>query len=564
MREDRESRCRVTAGSAGPLGGRVGARRRRAKAGLVCGGVLSLGVLALPAGPASASLLGTSPYVVGVLGTSGSALALSDVASVGGQVVETLDAANAVLAQLSSSEVSALEALPGVVVTPDVAVSVQGSSYSDPPHTGSDVFVQQTQATVVWNHGDTGTGVNVAVLDTGIDPLPDFAGRLVGGVDLSGGGNPFQDGYGHGTFDAGLVAGDGASSGGQYTGEAPGAGLVSVKVAGASGMTDLATVIAGVGWTIDNRQALHIGVLNMSLGYAPLESSALDPLDIAVENAWRDGIVVVTSAGNAGPYNGSIVSPGDDPLVVTVGALDDLAQPAVSKDVMTTFSSVGPTNPDGWLKPDLVTSGRSVVSLAAPGSTIDDDYPSARVGAANFVGSGTSFATAITSGAAAMVLEAHPGDTPDQVKAALLASTNPGPVGNPVVDGHGALDVDGAVSDPPNDLTQHPSALAVPMGATVGLYSTWGQSSWDPANWASPPSAGTPQNGQSFSSWSWDGTTWDGWSWDGWSWDGWSWDGWSWDAATWAGTAWDGWSWDGWSWDGWSWDGWSWDSSGWE
>ena len=562
MGQERKARCRVRAEGPGPRRDRWGVRSLALRGALPCAAAMSLGLLALPAGPAAADT--SSPYIVGVLGALGSSAAANDVASVGATVAQSLDAANAVLADLSASEVSALQALAGVVVTPDVTVSVQSTSYSDPSHTPSDAFIQQTQAPKLWNHGDTGSGVNVAVLDTGIDgSLPDFGGRLVGGVDLSGEGNPFSDGYGHGTFDAGLVAGNGASSSGRYSGEAPGAGLVSVKVAGASGMTDLATVIAGVGWTIDNAQALSIRVLNMSLGYQPLESTASDPLDIAVENAWNDGIVVVVSSSNAGPYPGSVTSPGDDPLVVTVGALDDLAQNVVSKDVMTTFSGVGPTNPDGWYKPDLVSSGRSVVSLAVPGSVIYDDYPSARVGSANFVGSGTSFSTAITSGAVAMLLEAHPGYTPDQVKAALLATTNPGPVGNPMVDGHGALNANGAVTASPDSLTQFGSTLTVPMGSTLGLYSTWAQSSWNPLNWAIPPALGTPQT-QTIDTSSWNGWSWNGWSWNGWSWNGWSWNGWSWNAETWAGAAWNGWSWNGWSWNGWSWNGWSWNSSGWE
>ena len=80
----------------------------------------------------------------------------------------------------------------------------------------------QTGATKLAAAGDTGRGVTVAVMDTGIDNLPDFSGRLIGGVDLTGGNNPFQDSYGHGTFVAGLIAGNGASSSGQYSGEAPG------------------------------------------------------------------------------------------------------------------------------------------------------------------------------------------------------------------------------------------------------------------------------------------------------------------------------------------------------
>ena len=188
----------------------------------------------------------------------------------------------------------------------------------------------------------------MAVLDTGIDRLPDFSGRLIGGVDLTGENDPFQDDYGHGTFVAGLIAGDGASSDGQYQGEAPGADLVSIKVAGADGTTHLVRLILGLQWAVDHRLAYDIKVLNMSLGFRPFESTAINPLDLAVEAAWNSGIAVVASAGNAGPFNGTILSPGDDPLVITVGALDDMAQPVTGDDEMTNFSSAGPTL-DRWL-----------------------------------------------------------------------------------------------------------------------------------------------------------------------------------------------------------------------
>ena len=272
----------------------------------------------------------------------------------------------------------------------------------------------------------------MAVLDTGIDSLPDFSGRLVGGVDLTGGNNPFQDSYGHGTFVAGLIAGDGASSGGQYSGEAPGARLVSIKVAGPDGITHLSTLIQGLQWAVDHQAAYGIKVLNLSLGFQSTQSTVTNPLDQAVEAVWNSGITVVASAGNAGPFNGTILSPGDDPLVITAGALDDMATPSPADDEMNDFSSVGPTYRDGWVKPDLVASGRSVVSLAAPGSTIDDDYPSARIGAANFVGSGTSFSAAITSGAAALVLADNPGSHPGRGQGAPARHHEPWPGRQPL------------------------------------------------------------------------------------------------------------------------------------
>ena len=334
------------------------------------------------------------------------------VLEVGGSVLTQFHLINGVEALVPTALEPVLKALPGITVTPDLAVSVQSVPESTGPHTPSDAFLQETGATRLASQGDTGQGVTVAVLDTGVDNLPDFSGRLAGGVDLTGGNNPFQDGYGHGTFVAGLIAGDGTSSGGQYSGEAPGARLVSIKVAGADGITHLSTLITGLQWAVDHQNAYGIKVLNLSLGYQSSQSTVANPLDQAVQAVWNSGITVVTSAGNAGPFNGTILSPGDDPLVITVGALDDMATTSTADDEMTDFSSAGPTSRDGWAKPDLVASGRSVVSLAAPGSTIDNSHPSAQVGAANFVGSGTSFSAAITSGAAALVLADNPGLIP--------------------------------------------------------------------------------------------------------------------------------------------------------
>jgi serine protease AprX len=522
--------------------------------GLALAGVaaLSTSVVAIPA-PAQAGLFGgSSEYIVsapsGALGT-----VLNAVAGVGASVGTTFPFVNAVTAQLNSFEVTLLEAVPGIVVTPDITVNVQGS---DGPsgHSPSDAFADQSGADQLWAHGDTGAGVNVAVLDTGIQALPDFSGRMVDGVDLSGGNNPWQDSYGHGTFVAGLIAGNGASSNGAYTGEAPGAGLVSVKVAGASGQTDLATIIGGVGWTIANSSTDNISVLNMSLGYLPIESTVADPLDQAVEKAWESGITVVTSAGNSGPGNGTILSPGDDPLVITVGAVDDGGKSNPANDTMTTFSSVGPTNPDGWFKPDLVTSGRSVVSLRDPGSTIDAQNPSARVGSTNFVGSGTSFSAAITSGAAALLLSADPSYTPNTVKGTLLGTTVSGPVGNPFVDGHGILNATAAVSSVPMTLNQPVPTVLTQLGQMVDLEAAGAMSSWNPDNWTGSHWNGSHWNGSTWNGSHWNGSTWNGSTWNGSAWNGSTWNGSTWNGSTWNGSAWNGSAWNGSHWNGSTWN----------
>jgi serine protease AprX len=546
------------------LGATVVANRRASWTVSVLAGAAALTttMFALP-GPAQAGLLPSAPtatYIVsdpsGAPGAASTVLGALGV--VGAGVGMNLSFDNAATSQLTQAQASLLQLLPGIVVTPDITVSVQSTTTASSGRAPAAVYPEQTGASTLWAQGDTGAGVNVAVLDTGIDPLADFSGRLVAGVDLSGGGNPFQDSYGHGTFVSGLIAGDGASSDGTYVGEAPGAGLVSIRVAGASGQTDLATLIEGVGWAIANRIPDNIRVLNLSLGAIPTESTTLNPLDQIVEKAWESGITVVASAGNAGPFNGTILSPGDDPLVITVGAIDDQGSTNPSGDTMTAFSSVGPTNPDGWIKPDLVASGRSVVSLRAPGSTIDTEYPSARIGTGNFVGSGTSFSAAVVSGAAALLLSAHPTYTPDMVKAALLGNTMPGPVGNPFVDGHGELNVEAAVDSAPMNLVQIPPLLPTLMGATVSLSAVFATSTWNPQLWS-----GLTLNGSSWNGSSWNGSSWNGSSWNGTVWSGSSWNGSSWNGSSWNGSSWNGSSWNGSSWNGSSWNGSSWNGSSW-
>ena len=526
----------------------------------VAAAVAALAGTSLAGAPAASA----SPSETVIVTSAGLLRPVLAVLEAGGAILAQYQIIDGVEATIPAVLEPVLAALPGITVTPDISVSVQSTPESTGPHTPSDVFLRQTGAARLASAGDTGQGVTVAVLDTGIDNLPDFSGRLVGGVDLTGSNNPFQDGYGHGTFIAGLIAGDGASSNGQYSGEAPGAKLVSIKVAGATGQTDLATLILGLQWAIVHQSMYGIKVLNISLGFQPTESTVINPLDLAVQAAWNSGITVVVSAGNAGPFNGTILSPGDDPLVITVGALDDMASPSAGGDEMTNFSSAGPTSPDGWVKPDLVTSGRSVVSLAAPGSTIYDNFPSARVGSANFVGSGTSFSAAITSGAAALVLADNPGLTPNQVKARLLGTTSPGPVGNPFVDGHGALNAYAAATSGSMNFSQSAVGLLPTLpGATVSLsptrpVDTWNKNLWSGMSWSQPPATGWAWNG-----YAWNATDWTGWAWNGAAWNASAWKGAAWNGDDWTGWAWNDAAWTGSAWNGAAWTGWAWNSSGW-
>jgi serine protease AprX len=569
--------------------------------GLFLAGPASAGAISVqpvPAASESVTVVVTSanrpdPYVAGTVGDGTADLLSSDrrvrrTRSVhgrvdgNGRVTEDLTASSGVVAEVTPEQLAVLRAQPDLVVTPNVDVNVADASFAA-PRAPAAVFPQTTGASRLWNKDIDGTGVTVAVLDTGIAKLPDFGKRVVGGVDLSGEGNPFVDSYGHGTFVAGLIAGNGNSSNGAYMGEAPGAKLVAVKVAGATGVTDLATVISGINWVISHRDQYNIRVLNLSLGAIPTSSTVLNPLDQAVETAWQAGITVVASAGNSGPFNGTIVSPGDDPLVITAGALDDTGSTNPADAAAADFSSVGPTNIDGWFKPDLATSGRSVVSLRVPGSTIDTQYPTARIGKTNFVGSGTSFSAAITSGAAALVIQSIKASNntglvsgllgtltgttrnanPDDVKAQLLGTTNPGPVGNPMVDGHGALNAYAAVTQPGLKLTQTAPTVAANIGDTIDLHQTWNSSSWNASRWTGSTWNGSTWNGSSWNGSTWNGSSWNGSSWNGSSWNGSSWNGSQWNGSTWNGSTWNGSSWNGSSWNGSSWNGSTWNGSTW-
>ena len=484
-----------------------------------------------------------------------------------GKVKKDLHAVRGVLAHLNARQRADLADDPDVTVTPNLPVFLTElpTSSSRPP---AAVFPQTTRANDLIARGYNGAGVTVAVIDTGVARLPDLYGRVVGGIDLSGEGNPYRDSYGHGTFVAGLIAGNGYSSGGAYKGEAPGARVVPVKVAGASGATDMATVISAIDWVLAYKLLYNIRVVNLSLGVHTGMSTAVNPLTRAVETAWRSGLVVVTSAGNDGPHNGTISSPGDSPLVITAGASDDNGTALGADDTMTSFSGVGPTAVDGWYKPDLVTSGRSVVSLRVAGSTIDAANPSARIGSANFVGSGTSFSAAVTSGAAALLLDARSGLSPDNVKGRLIGTAATGPVGNPFVDGGGSLDAYAAVAATDISFSQSWWPTYTVPGTTVSLADRWAASpfngsAWNGSTWNGSTWNGSTWNGSTWNGSTWNGSTWNGSTWNGSAWNGSTWNGSTWNGSTWNGSAWNGSAWNGSAWNGSTWNGSTWNGSTW-
>jgi serine protease AprX len=321
-----------------------------------------------------------------------------------------------------------------------------------------------------------GDGVTVASIDTGVTPNPDLGDRLLARVDLTAD-HDGLDRFGHGTHMAGLIAGDGTTSDEVEQGAAPEANLVSVKVAGWDGATDPSTVIAALRWVVTNRGRYGIRVVNLSWGTDGVQPADVDPLNAAVERAWQAGLVVVVSAGNTGPADGTLTKPGDDPFVITVGAADTGRTVDPDDDQPAAFSSRGRAR-GGASKPDILAPGVSMVSNRAPGSTIDLFRPEARVGDRLFKGTGTSQAAAVVSGVAARLIQANPTATPNQIKAALMGSTRGRLAG--AAGGAGLIDAAGAI-----DAVTARRGPALPS-ANPGLASSSGLGSLDASRGTHP------------------------------------------------------------------------------
>ena len=303
----------------------------------------------------------------------------------------------------------------------------------------------------------TGTSVGVAVLDSGIraDRM-DFGGRVTAEVNFVTT-EGVRDICGHGSHIAGIIGGNGASSTGTkfthtYYGVARNVNLLNVKVMDQNGKGTVSQVIAGIQWCMTNKAKYNIRVINLSLGHAVGESSATDPLCQAVEQAWKAGIFVVCAAGNSGRLNttqtsgaanegwgasyGSIQSPGNDPYAVTVGAMKDFDGKRTD-DKLATYSSRGPSRLDLVMKPDLVAPGNKVISAAFEAGNLYSQYTANQlpistytksgtttVSGHYFVLSGTSMATPVVAGAAALLIQKDPTLKPDTIKARLMLTAD--------------------------------------------------------------------------------------------------------------------------------------------
>jgi serine protease AprX len=575
---------------------RMGRRARGALAVLVSVGIGTVAAGAgssanRPAGAASESRGNTgSPASVIVRARPGrERRAEAAIMRLGGTVQLRLPLVHGFSARVPQSAVAQLRRMPGVVsVTADARVRPMAAAYSPTSDSGSMFSVtQMTGAQEYWKAGYTGNGVDVAVIDSGVAPVDglDDPGKVVNGPDLSfesqASNLRYLDSFGHGTHIAGIIAGraSGAEPGGyvgdqaNFLGMAPDARVVSVKVADAHGVTDVSQVIAAIDWVVQHQtdNGLNIRVLNLSYGTDSTQPYDVDPLAFAAEQAWKRGIFVVTSTGNAGfvMKTGTMTNPAYDPLLMAVGAADSNGTATLSDDRVPAFSSSGGTK----RRPDLVAPGAHVVSLRTPGSLIDQKFSSTgAVNSALFRGSGTSQAAAVVSGAAALIIEQRPTITPGRLKKLLAGTAAPLKGALKEAQGNGELNLAKALktSMPSEPGTPAPSAgtgsLELSRGSTKLVDDGTplsGERDIFGASFDSSSMGALEATGSSWSGGTWNGSSWSGSSWSGSSWSGSSWSGSSWSGSSWSGSSWSSIDWANNVWTGSSWSGSSWSNNDW-
>ncbi len=452
-----------------------------------------------PLDPRIATLAARHPHamvsaIVQFKGGVGVERARWDVARVSGHVFGELHIIHALAVKLTAERARWLAASPDVhSVSLNSVVKAQSLSISSTQLGSLHTTYDQTMGLGPWwSHGYTGTGVGVAVIDTGVDgQLPDFqasdgSGSRVVETAVT---NPYAtnalDGYGHGTDVAGIIAGNGLNRStsdplyGQYVGVAPNANLISVKVSDDQGNATVLDVIYGLQFVVDHRVDYNIRVVNMSLDSTTAQSYTTDPLDAAAESAWMHGIVVVAAAGNRGTASDAVqYSPANDPYVITVGAVDENGQTNPQNDTIASWSSQGTTQ-DGFQKPDVYAPGAHIVSVLAPGSAFASLCPSCVIGGAYIKTGGTSMAAPMISGLVADLLQLHPTWTPNQVKGALITSWISG---NDNVQEPNAGKLSWLWNPQPADVGLTPNTLIMDVQGNIDYSrSSWSRSSWSTA-----------------------------------------------------------------------------------
>src|SRR6266511_762870 len=430
-----------------------------------------------------------------VQSAGGASDANNKIVGLGAEVRKRLELIGAIAIDITAGKLAALAKQPGLIITPDASVHLSGLS-------SDQMWPYESGVAKLWGTATAPApqAPTIAIGESGIEAnRADFGNgsRIVGNVTLTGStANSPGDGRGHGTFVAGIAAG----SASRYAGAAPNAGILSIDVMDDSGTAKTSDVIAACEFIVANKGKYNIRVANFSLHSGAKNRFYLDPLDQAVEKLWFNGIFVVAAAGNYGSASGPsgvMHAPGNDPFVMTVGAVDIGGKVAVGDDGNAPWSAYGYTE-DGFANPELEAPGRYMIGPVPQGSTLVAQKPANVVAPGYMELSGTSFAAPVVAGAAAQLIARHPDWTPDQVKGALMLTAKPVPQASPGAVGVGQLNAARAAelkTVPPNANLALDGFLvssgsgsmsfdSASWAATVLSNASWADASWADAAWA--------------------------------------------------------------------------------
>jgi serine protease AprX len=472
----------------------------------------------------------------GARGVPSSGVASAFAAASHGHLGRTFSSINGIAATINGAELTALSHNPNilsiVIDAPVAPVGVEESTlWRDT--TGA--------ASVPTLLGPTaGSLPAIAVVDSGIDAtkVEDFGSRIVASVNLNSD-NPGATGddEGHGTMVAGIAAGAGL-----YPGVVPTAPIVSVRTADANGASHTSDVIAACDWILQHKDQYDIRVANFSLVSEAETSFVTDPLDAAVEQLWFHGIFVAAAAGNFGTPGGVFMAhaPGNDPFVMTVGALDTNGTAASADDFVAPWSAYG-YGGDGFFKPELSAPGRWIAAPVPVSSTLATTAPDRVVAPGYMWMSGTSLSTPMVAGAADALLALHPDWSPGQVKGALMVSADGLPAISDWGGGVGELDAAAALvlaSAPDADSNLAQFVVSDGSGGVTFDGTGWEQAVQSATNWSATNWSATNWSATNWSATNWSATNWSATNWSATNWDATNWDATNWNATNWTATAW--------------------------
>jgi serine protease AprX len=434
------------------------------------------------------------------------------VIELGGRVTKDLHIINAFAAEICAGEVPKLAA-SGTVrwVSLDGMLDGAGKPPKDPvPELPANTYLDTMNVRPVWEMGYRGEGIGVAVIDSGVSMDRDFSEeigkpktRVVWQMSFNENSFKTADATGHGTHVAGIIGGNGTASEGFYSGVAPKVDLINLKISDENGMANESDAVAALQWVYDNKDLYNIRVVNLSIQSSTEMPYHQSPMDAAAEILWFNGIVVVTASGNTdsqGSYDPIKAAPANDPFFITVGASTENGSGTLEDDAWASFSARGTTQ-DGYEKPDLYAPGKDIISVLSDTSTWDMDYPDKAVMAGEYIRlSGTSMSAPMVTGAAALLLQAEPGLTPDQVKYRLIHASAS-------LQGYPYLDVYAALTTPTSE------SANIGLEASQLLWTgenpvTWDSVSWNSVSWNSVSWNSVAWNSVAWNSVAWNSVAW--------------------------------------------------------